>query len=492
MFRPYRSWLGLSGTLCAAALLFSCVDGSEVDDDPPPAGTVRISVRMPLATGMAAHGGTLFSIVSADGGVRATAGFSKTWNSYCASHPLQVHFFLGDAGQFPLTTERLSNPDPALRTAYGFSARNTLIVEDLANGRQFKKVPDPSIAGTDAGWQEVPRDQYVSCPPFTLDGWVYPQTSNVVRGCRHTSDGDLVCDEIAIREGTFTYVFGDAGGSVVAVTNWGDVLIRGPGGWCRAADDGEGFACPPAGAPPAPQPEEPRRFQFYSSIKYRGETLLGRWPGGQLYRFDGRRLAPYEDSPPLPAGGVTDQAEAQSMANYCGDLYVGYWPRGEVWVRGLHDGTWSKLGRMFTHPLPLEPAIPYLGSEPEGTPSAFLGQRITAMVPHGGRLYLTTSNLREWHAQVPAPEFLSPEQIDEYGSVYALHRPGCVTAQLDENGAARLHFDIEPSRIAIRQGRRLLAEIPNPGFVPSPQDQVVGWSPVFGEAVAKVLSDPAR
>jgi len=447
---------------------------------------------MPLATGLAAHGGTLFSIVSADGVVRATAGFSKVWNSYCASHPLKIHFFLGDASKFPLTIERLGNPDPTLRTGYAFTAGNSLIVEDLANGRQFRRISDPLSVGTDATWEEVPPDQYMSCPPFTLDGWVYPQTSNVVRACRLTSRGELDCDEIAIREGTFTYVFGDAGGNVVAVTNWGDVLIHGPEGWCRTADDGEGFACPPAGAPPAPQPEQPRGFQFYSSIKYRGETLLGRWPGGQLYRFDGMRLAPYEDSPPLPAGGVTDQAEAQSMANYCGDLYVGYWPRGAVWVRSLDDGTWSKLGRMFTHPLEAEPSIPYLGSEPEGTPSAFLGQRVTALVLKGERLYLTTSNLREWHAEVPVPEFLSQEQIDEYGAVYALHRPGCVTAQLDEHGGGRLHFDFEPSRISIRQGRRLLAQIPNPGFMPSPQDEIVRWSPVFGEAVATVLSDRAR
>lgn len=489
MHRPYRSWLSLSGTLCATMVLLSCVGGSGTDYDSPPTGTVRISVRMPLVAGMAANGGTLFSIVSADGALRATAGFSKTWNSYCASHPLDVHFFLGDAGQFPLTTEQRSKPDASLRTAYGFSAGDALIVEDMANGRQFRKVPGLAADGTDATWQQLPPDQYVGCPPFTLGGWVYPQTSNVARACRHPSQGELACDEIAIREGTFIYAFGDAGGSVVAVTNWGDVLIHGSGGWCRAADDGAGFACPPPGAPPAPQPEEPRRFQFYSSIKYRGETLLGRWPGGQLYRFDGTRLAPYEDSPPLPAGGVTDHAEAQSLANYCGDLYVGYWPRGAVWVRSLRDGTWSRLGRMFTHPETREPAIPYLGSEPEGTPSAFLGQRITALVPHGQRLYLTTSNLREWHADVPAPEFLTQEQVDEYGAVYALHRPGCVTARLDQRGGGRLHFDFDPSRISIRQGSRLLAEIPNPGFMPSPQDRITSWSPVFGEAVGRVLTD---
>jgi hypothetical protein len=480
--------LGLGGTLCAAALLLSCGGYGEGEYDPPPAGIFQISVRMPLATGMAAHGGTLFSIVSADGAVRATAGFSKTWNSYCASHPLQVNFFLSDAGQFPLTTERLSKPDPALKTAYAFSAENTLIVVDRANARQFRKASGPSSASADVVWEEVPREQYVNCPPFTLDGWVYPQVGNAVRACRQTGEGDLICDEMAIRDGTFPYVFGDALGNVVTVTNWGDVLIHGPGGWCRAADDGEGFACPPAGAPPAPQPEEPRGFQFYSSIKYRGETLLGRVPEGQLYRFDGMRLALYEDSPPLPAGGNTDAAEAQSMANYCGDLYVGYWPRGEVWVRSLHGGTWSKLGRMFTHPQTPEPAIPYLGNEPEGTPWAFLGQRISSLVLQDERLYLTTSNLSGWHAEAPALEFLSQEQIDEYGAVHALHRPGCVTAQLDEHGGERLYFDFEPSRISIYQGRRLLAEIPNPGFMPSPQDLIVGSSPVFGEAVATVLS----
>src|SRR5688572_6877811 len=127
VFRPYRSGLELSGALCMAGLLMSCVDGSGEDVGLPPAGTFRVSVSMPVTTAMDAHGGTLFSIVSADGMVRATAGFSKTWNTYCASNPLQVHFFLENAGQFPLAKERLSNPHPELRTAYGFSAENALI-----------------------------------------------------------------------------------------------------------------------------------------------------------------------------------------------------------------------------------------------------------------------------------------------------------------------------------------------------------------------------
>jgi hypothetical protein len=446
---------------------------------------------MSLTNVMAAHGGTLFSIVSADGVVRASAGFSKTWNSYCASNPLDVHFFLGAASQHPLTTEHLGKPDPALRTGYGFSGANGLVVVDIANGRQFRRIADFSTAGSSATWQELPREDFEVCPQFTLDGWVYPQTIDVVRACPPASAGVLACEEMPIREGTFVYAFADAGGSVVAVTNWGDVLIHRPGEWCRAAYDGQSFACPPADAPPEPPPEA-RGFQFYSSIKYRGETLLGRWPGGLLYRFDGTRLAPYEGTPPLPAGSVRDAAEAQAMANYCGDLYVGFWPRGSVWVRSLQDGTWSRLGRMFTHPMSQDPGIPYLGSEPDGTAGGFLGQRVNALILQDERLYLTTSNLREWYEDIPAPDFLTKEEVDEYGAIHALHRPGCMTAQLNQRGVGVLHFDIGPSRISIRQGRRLLAEIPNPGYMPAPGDQVVSSLLVFGEPVATSLSYPAR
>jgi len=316
-------------------MLLSCGDDSEPYHDPPSAGVFRVSVNMPLDVGRAAHGGTLFSIVSADGVVRATAGISKTWNSYCASDPLQLHFFLGDAHQFPLTTERLGNPSPELRTGYGFSDANSLIVVDRANDKQFRQIAHASTLSTDATWQQVPQEAKVRCPRFTLDGWDYSQnTSGAVWACYEAdeSDPDPDCDVMATAPQTFPYVFADAAGNVITVTNWGDVLIHRPEGWCRAVFDGEGFACPPAGAPPAPPPEAPRGFQFYSSIKYRGETLLGRFPGGQLYRFDGTRLAPYEDSPPLPPGEVADNAEAQSMANYCGDLYVGLWPRGSVTV----------------------------------------------------------------------------------------------------------------------------------------------------------------
>lgn len=64
----------------------------------------------------------------------------------------------------------------------------------------------------------------------------------------------------------------------------------------------------------------PRAIQFYSSINYQGRVLLGEWPTGRLYEFDGVELKPSNMTPPEIAK-LSDKRlgyEAQTMAEYCG------------------------------------------------------------------------------------------------------------------------------------------------------------------------------
>jgi len=181
---------------------------------------------------------------------------------------------------------------------------------------------------------------------------------------------------------------------------------------------------------------QPRAIQFYSSIHYKGHTLLGEWPTGSVYEFDGETLAPSAVwTPPQFLSREMLGYEAQTMAEYCGDLFVGFWPRGEIWRFDGHDQVWKYFKRLFTDTTP-EQFIPYFSREPDNLNSAFFGQRVTALVPYQDGLYATTSSLTVWSPDI-RPTFLNSDQLDEYGSIYKIYREGCQTVydKFDDYGA---------------------------------------------------------
>ncbi|MBL8342008.1 MAG: hypothetical protein JNL30_11110 [Rubrivivax sp.] len=457
--------------LCLAVV--AC-GGNGDDDDPPPPGTFRVSVVLTDPSLLATRGGTLFKVVDADGRTVAVAGVPSSWNSYCASGPTDLHFFVQPVEEAPYEVRRLPKPDASLRTSYAFPAADGVYVDDLANDRQFRLAVNEGAAQ----FQAVSSQARLGCAEYRVGAVTYRWAPGEIRACtRH--DQQEQCDAIPIRAETFPYAYGEAGGNTVVVTNWGEVLMHRRRGWCRASPQGEAFRC--VEGEPGPQLEAPRGFQFYSSIKYRGHTLLGRWPGGELYRFDGQTLSRWNESPTLPPGPLTDVSEAQSMSLYCGDLHVGYWPRGDRWVKAYGTGAWMHQGRAFTHPLADAPAIPYLGAEPEGAEWAFFGQRITSMAPFGDSLYLATSNLRNWSKGVHLPSYLAPEQVDEYGSILALRRGGCASGQARYQDYAPVHFDISADKIRIRQHGVTLGEAAHRLGSSARTWRIVRTTEVFGE-----------
>jgi hypothetical protein len=174
------------------------------------------------------------------------------------------------------------------------------------------------------------------------------------------------------------------------------------------------------------------------------------------------------------------------MAVYCGRLFVGYWPRGDLWVHASADGGWHYQGRAFTHPAKPEPAIPYADQSMDGVDAAFLGQRITSLVPFGDSLVLTTSNLRGWYKWLGVPEYLSSSQVAEYGAVWKLHQPGCATAHFQASATVTLQFDVTPHVIRIRQHGVTLVTAPNPGVLPQPGDRLRIGEGVFGSVAGEV------
>jgi hypothetical protein len=182
------------------------------------------------------------------------------------------------------------------------------------------------------------------------------------------------------------------------------------------------FSC----KPDEPMVNEPRSIQFYSSLQYQGEILLGVWPTGSIYVFDGQTLKPSKKwtPPPMREREVLGY-EAQSMAEYCGDLFVGYWPKGELWKFSREKNQWEYFKRFFSSRGD-ETFIPWLNRPADKKTPAFFGQRITALIPHERSLYVVTSNYGGWVDSVSADHLL-PSELDEYGSIYEIKGKDCLT-----------------------------------------------------------------
>ena len=112
----------------------------------------------------------------------------------------------------------------------------------------------------------------------------------------------------------FIYSYGQLGDDVLAATNTGGVYRF----------DGREWKC-------LVEPIEDVSYQVYTMINYYDRLLLGQYPTGNLFEYDGREVRHLQDQPPVMPG-VSDRArEAQTTAIYGGDLYVGVWPWAELW-----------------------------------------------------------------------------------------------------------------------------------------------------------------
>jgi hypothetical protein len=93
-----------------------------------------------------------------------------------------------------------------------------------------------------------------------------------------------------------------------------------------------------------------KSFQVYSALNYYDRLLLGHYPSGCVYEFDGQNIRLQAGWPPRLPGVSGSAREAQTTTIYRGDLYIGVWPWAEIWRYDRDADHWHSMGRAFTGP----------------------------------------------------------------------------------------------------------------------------------------------
>jgi hypothetical protein len=203
-------------------------------------------------------------------------------------------------------------------------------------------------------------------------------------------------------------------------------------------------------------------YQLYSTLAFHDRLLMGQYPTGRVFEYDGRTISDQKGWPPVLKGVSNRAREAQTTVIYGGDLIVGVWPWGEVWRYNPDSRQWAFMRRMFAHPaLSTDIVHPYDVENRDNSPQNLWGQRVTSLIPNGPDLFISTSAKapHEW-----APEqypFLAPDRWKSYGKVYRTTMPGHLSASTNwTDGPTTLEFTIQQRQMSIRQDGVLLATSP--------------------------------
>ena len=247
--------------------------------------------------------------------------------------------------------------------------------------------------------------------------------------------------------GMVTWAWGQHANEVLTVSNWGGVYAFRDGAWRTLREHSPGVS-----------------YQVYSMLTAEDRLLLGQYPTGEIFAYDGKSLTHLPGSPPRMPLVSSSARECQTLGVYAGRLWAGVWPWGEVWSRPAAGGEWQFADRLFSHPTPTEGAVhPY---EKECLARGLVvndwGQRVTSMTAVGDSLYLATS-AKGNHRWDPRFDFMTAEQRKEYGAVVKMRIPGCLTTPIRwKPRAIRLSFDFDGTRLSISQDGDLLARCSAP------------------------------
>lgn len=271
--------------------------------------------------------------------------------------------------------------------------------------------------------------------------------------------------------GETTFAWGQLGRQIVTGSNIGGFYVFEEGRWRMLL-----------------KPELGVSYQLYPTMAFHDRLLMGQYPTGRLFLYDGERITDQPGWPPKFPGVSGSAREAQTTVIYGGDVFVGVWPWGELWRYNPDSKRWAFARRVFDHPdLSDKVTHPY-DVENSGNPISNLwGQRITSLVTSGPHLFLSTS------AKAPCPwepekfPFLAPDNWQSYGSVYRLSLPGHLGATTRWTGRpTTLEFTLRGAEISITQDGEQLATTTLSGSIAekltslSGFDQIIWGDGIYG------------
>ncbi len=509
------------------ALVAGLMASSSADESPDAKTKLAFSVTVDFGADNGKSLGSLFEAKDAQGRVVAGAGFPTVYNTRYLMDRHTVQFFVRPPeGENQFTLERLPRPDDHCGL-YMFDFAGRLFAINLHYSQQFSEwnpasgewqAPAKPVEGLGSGYDGVVRvgdgvlrfadgrvfynDKLIlDAPAIGKYNYFYYGQGRLffyhnhsseqdgftrIHACLWTPDNPRLIDPekesdaVSVTPvGAATWAFGSLGQQVLTVTNRGGVYVH----------DGESWRTLREHVPNT-------SYQIYSVLNYRNKLLLGQYPTGDVFEYDGQELKHLPGFPPKLPEVSGSSRECQTLALYRGELYAGVWPWGEVWRHEEETDRWISMGRLFTHPEPHKRTThPYEdGAKRHGLVMNDWGQRVTSAVPVGDSLMFATSakNVVQWDAKYL--DFMSEDARKEYGSVLKLKLPGNLSAPIQwKSGPTVLTFVVEADRLAISQDGRDLGSTPlDPEFVKTLKPDSISWGEgIFGRLDGEITQKEA-
>ena len=441
---------------------------------------VEVEVTFDRGEDIGQNFGSLFEIPSADGEFTLSAGFLGVYNTYFRTDRHTVHFYLRPAsGARMELIEQLPRPSDwtgnylfdldrtvfaAYPSAIGWDGESW---KADAHSENYRMRVGQDIVTFDSGIVKV-DGRAVSTHPevgsyssfyyahghlifyhtYWADDTGYRLHSSDDAGFTKLyacpwmpSDGDVnLSNAITMTTpivGEKPFASGQFEGEVLTCSNIGGMYAFDGTNWKTILDGELGTS-----------------YQVYSMLNYKDRLLLGQYPTGELFSYDGESVTHLVGSPPVMEGVSSSARELQTLTIYAGELYAGVWPWGELWKLNPDTEEWVFVRRMFEQPAITNATVhPYERECAElGGVANLWGQRVTSLLPNGDSMFVSTSTKApmEWKGEFP---FVADGKWKEYGTVTRYRVPGHASANIGwRDGETTLRFVLSKDSITIFEG----------------------------------------
>jgi hypothetical protein len=274
------------------------------------------------------------------------------------------------------------------------------------------------------------------------------------------------------------FIYGTCGNEVLLVTNNGSIYSYKDGQLAHIREtDG-------------------KSWQGYSLTAWYDHHLIGHYPTGSLMDYADGKVEPFDPVLPVPPGVSSAAREAQTLTIYGGDLYAGVWPWGELWRLDSDTKEWEFIRRVFEIPVTDMETAPYQELM-KGKPDAinYWGQRIMNLAGTTEGLYISTMNKQGKPFLPEIHDFLTPEIVQQYGSIHRMSGVSQVSRQFVWKPVTEFRFVYDAEGIRMYQDGELLKSKDIPaelGFEGRAAHSLRIGNGVYGPFGGKILSTTAH